>query len=239
MQEFDVSKDYFQVLGLSPDVSQEVLEKTYRTLARKYHPDVNPDPQARERMAEINEAYQVLKDPERRQRYLRVRKVFQRLPNPQRMSSPLSWFVAFWSQGNLPQSHHRPDGRVEHLVTHVVHLYDYWGYRLEATTSLGTGWRSLIFQRTQIWNSMKAARRFALPWRKRVNVWVGVWPVLTEARIQKWETHPHVLFLDGVLSPRACSRLEQMHIRVFDRKRFVALYEGTFGERPPLFDWEG
>jgi molecular chaperone DnaJ len=61
--------DYYQLLQVSPDASAEDVKRAYRKLAREFHPDRNPDPAARERMAEINRAYEVLSDPERRVRY--------------------------------------------------------------------------------------------------------------------------------------------------------------------------
>jgi len=63
-------KDYYAILGVSRDASQEEIKKAYRKLALKYHPDKNPDdPSAEERFKEINEAYAVLSDPEQRARY--------------------------------------------------------------------------------------------------------------------------------------------------------------------------
>ena len=61
--------DYYQLLQVPPDASAEDVKRAYRQLAREFHPDRNPDPAARERMAEINRAYEVLSDPERRVRY--------------------------------------------------------------------------------------------------------------------------------------------------------------------------
>ena len=64
------SKDYYQILGVSRNATQEEIKKAYRELALKYHPDRNPgDKQAEERFKEINEAYQVLSDPEKRAHY--------------------------------------------------------------------------------------------------------------------------------------------------------------------------
>ena len=58
--------DYYQILGVSRDASKEELKRSYRRLARKYHPDVNRGPEAEAKFKEINEAHEVLKDPEKR-----------------------------------------------------------------------------------------------------------------------------------------------------------------------------
>jgi curved DNA-binding protein len=66
-------KDYYKILGVSRNASQQEIKEAYRRLARQYHPDVNPDdPQAQERFKEINEAYHVLSDPEKRAKYDRL-----------------------------------------------------------------------------------------------------------------------------------------------------------------------
>ncbi len=72
-------KDYYQVLGVSRNASDEEIKQAYRRLARKYHPDVNPgDPKAEARFKEINEAYQVLSDKEQRAKYDRFGSDFRR-----------------------------------------------------------------------------------------------------------------------------------------------------------------
>ena len=62
-------KDYYKTLGVTKDVTAEALKKTFRKLARKYHPDVSKEADAEARMREINEAYAVLSDPEKRAAY--------------------------------------------------------------------------------------------------------------------------------------------------------------------------
>lgn len=63
-------RDYYEILGVSRDASSEEIKKAFRKLARKYHPDVNPDDKdAEKKFKEIKEAFDVLSDPERRQRY--------------------------------------------------------------------------------------------------------------------------------------------------------------------------
>src|SRR5919108_2248938 len=71
-------KDYYAVLGVSPDADEQTIKQAYRKLARQYHPDVNPgDQAAEERFKEVNEAYQALSDPERRRKYDELRQNYQ------------------------------------------------------------------------------------------------------------------------------------------------------------------
>ena len=62
-------KDYYQILGISNNASQDDIKRAYRKLARKYHPDLNSEADAEERFKEVGEAYEVLKDPEKRVAY--------------------------------------------------------------------------------------------------------------------------------------------------------------------------
>ncbi len=61
--------DYYEVMGVARDATQDDIRRAYRKLARKYHPDVSDDPAAEERFKEIGEAYEVLKDTEKRAAY--------------------------------------------------------------------------------------------------------------------------------------------------------------------------
>ncbi|MCH9698262.1 MAG: DnaJ domain-containing protein [Gammaproteobacteria bacterium] len=62
-------KDYYQLLDVAKDASQDDIKRAYRKLARKYHPDVSKEIDAEERFKEVGEAYEVLKDPEKRSAY--------------------------------------------------------------------------------------------------------------------------------------------------------------------------
>lgn len=62
-------KDYYKIMGVARDASQDEVKRAYRKLARKYHPDVSKDPNAEIRFKELGEAYEVLKDPEKRAAY--------------------------------------------------------------------------------------------------------------------------------------------------------------------------
>jgi curved DNA-binding protein len=62
-------KDYYKTLGVSRDASQQDIQRAYRKLARKFHPDLNKSPDAEQKFKEVNEAYEVLKDREKRKKY--------------------------------------------------------------------------------------------------------------------------------------------------------------------------
>ena len=62
-------RDYYEVLGLSKGASDAEIKKAYRSLAKKYHPDMNKEPGAEEKFKEINEAYEVLSDPQKKATY--------------------------------------------------------------------------------------------------------------------------------------------------------------------------
>lgn len=69
-------KDFYAILGVSQDASEEEIGKAYKELAKEYHPDLNHDPEADVKFKRITEAYDVLSTAEQRKLYDTVRKYF-------------------------------------------------------------------------------------------------------------------------------------------------------------------
>lgn len=68
-----LNKDFYKILGVSKDASDQEITKAYRKLARKYHPDLNKSAEAEEKFKDISEAYDVLNDKDQRQKYDAIR----------------------------------------------------------------------------------------------------------------------------------------------------------------------
>ena len=73
-------RDFYEILGVPRNASQDEIQRAYRQLARTYHPDVNSDPAAEERFKDISEAYDVLSDPQTRRRYDAFGADFRQVP---------------------------------------------------------------------------------------------------------------------------------------------------------------
>lgn len=89
-------KDYYQIMGVARDATQEDIKRAYRKLARKYHPDVSKVPDAEVRFKELGEAYEVLKDAEKRAAYDQLGADFK---SGQDFRPPPDWNAGFEFSG--------------------------------------------------------------------------------------------------------------------------------------------
>lgn len=85
-------KDYYEILGVPPNADKKVIKQTYRQLARKHHPDVNPgNKEAEDKFKTINEAYQVLSDEKQRKKYDELRAQYQQWQQTGRRQQDFDW----------------------------------------------------------------------------------------------------------------------------------------------------
>ncbi|MFT3732174.1 MAG: DnaJ C-terminal domain-containing protein [Hyphomicrobium sp.] len=89
-------KDYYKTLGVARDATQDDIKKAYRQLARKYHPDINKEPDAEAKFKEVGEAYEVLSDTEKRAAYDQLGKDWKA---GQEFKPPPNWDAGFEYSG--------------------------------------------------------------------------------------------------------------------------------------------
>ncbi len=122
-------KDYYKILDISRDASQDEIKRAYRKLARKYHPDVNREIEAEARFKEVGEAYEVLKDPEKRSAYDQLGMNWR---EGQEFKPPPNWDAGFeFSADGTDSAHHFSDffeelfGRMGSQGTDSRRQYDF------------------------------------------------------------------------------------------------------------------
>jgi curved DNA-binding protein len=85
-------KDYYEILSVPPNADKKVIKQTFRQLARKFHPDVNPgNKEAEEKFKTINEAYQVLSDAKQRKKYDELRAQYQQWQQTGNRQQDFDW----------------------------------------------------------------------------------------------------------------------------------------------------
>ncbi|MBV8805963.1 MAG: DnaJ domain-containing protein [Sinobacteraceae bacterium] len=94
-------RDYYKILGVARTATAEEIKKTYRRLARKYHPDVSKEKNAEQKFKEVQEAYEVLKDPEKRAAYDQLGSEWK---SGQQFRPPPDWGSGFEFRGG-PRQH--------------------------------------------------------------------------------------------------------------------------------------
>jgi curved DNA-binding protein len=125
-------KDYYEVLGLARTATQDDIKRSYRKLARKYHPDVSKQGDAESRFKELGEAYAVLKDPEKRAAYDRLGSGWQ---TGQDFQPPPNWDEGFEFKG--PGSEAGAQGSLDDLFEAMFGAARHPGARRAAAPETG------------------------------------------------------------------------------------------------------
>lgn len=97
-------KDYYKIMGLERTADQDEIKRTYRKLARKYHPDVSKEANAEHKFKELGEAYEVLKDPEKRAKYDQYGQYWKQQEQAQQAGRSAGAHQQHYHQGNVDES---------------------------------------------------------------------------------------------------------------------------------------
>jgi curved DNA-binding protein len=102
-------KDYYKILEVEKNASQEDIKKSYRNLVRKLHPDTNNEPEAENKFKDVQEAYEVLKDPEKRKKYDLLGSNFNRHRQTGGTEADFNWSEWFENR-NAQKARKKPSG---------------------------------------------------------------------------------------------------------------------------------
>ncbi|MEN6620634.1 MAG: DnaJ domain-containing protein [Smithella sp.] len=128
-------KDYYQILGLEKDASEKQVRDAYRRLALRYHPDRNRDnPDAADRMKEINESYAVLSNPQKRREYDSLRQAYG--------SSAYDRFRQTYSDRDIFK-----DSDIQQIFEELSRAFGYRSFDDVFRESYGAGYRTFEFRR--------------------------------------------------------------------------------------------
>src|ERR1700737_940029 len=105
-------RDYYKILSVARTATADEIKKSYRRLARKFHPDVSKEKDAEQKFKEVQEAYEVLKDPEKRAAYDQLGSEWK---SGQQFRPPPDWGSGFEFRGG-PRSSARRGARTEEFV---------------------------------------------------------------------------------------------------------------------------
>ena len=125
-------KNYYRILGLKSSASEDDIKRSYRTLAKRYHPDVNPgNEEAARKFADINEAHTILSDKQQRAEYdARLLAAQKPTARPQHAAQNTAWQMQMQSQ-----IHAQVQAQVQSQLASVSDVAYKSGYRTAATSS--------------------------------------------------------------------------------------------------------
>ncbi|GEM_PF-5198251 len=215
----NILTDYYAILGVPTTATRREIERAYRRLARQYHPDVNPSPEAHERMAAINEAYQVLRDPDQRAQYNQRRGFWLQLQQqaplsyhgpglrpewPALLAQAPSWWAPPASPREIP------------FVRRILRLLRRRGYRLLQ------GWK-----REDPWMADVLVQRR----RQRTLVRIHDYPIIDEQHITALRDLPwkgpkivrRAYFTSGMFWPAARAVADEAGMVLYDGARLAEL----------------